>query len=159
MYTEFEIMGPQSSKPSLGQRVAASRSQLGLSQTDVAKRAGLAASYLSRIENGKIHPTVPTAQKIAGALRVPLGELLGPTPLQQKDQGCPVSARGICLIDLVDHRRQLRSAEDTEHYSPRQIRVMRRFTKLVREGSPEILNGLDVVIGGLLAQRGNGEPH
>ncbi len=152
-------MRHRSKTPHLGQRVAASRSQLGLSQTDVAKRAGLAASYLSRIENGKIHPTVPTAQKIAGALHVPLGELLGPTPLQQKDQGCPVSARGICLIDLIDHRPQFRSTDGTEHYSPRQIRLMRRFTKLVREGSPELLNSLDVIIGGLLAQNRNGGAH
>jgi transcriptional regulator with XRE-family HTH domain len=152
-------MRHRSSTPDLGQRVAASRSQLGLSQTDVAKRAGLAASYLSRIENGKIHPTVRTAQKIAGALRVPLAELLGPTPLQQRDQGCPVSSRGICLIDLIDHRPQLRSVDSDEHYSPRQIRVMRRFTKLLREGSPELLNSLDVIIGALSAQRGNGAPH
>ncbi len=152
-------MSHRSTKPRLGQRVAASRSQLGLSQTDVAKRAGLAASYLSRIENGKIHPTVPTAQKIAGALRVPLGELLGPTPLQQKDQGCPVSAKGICLIDLIDHRPKFRSVDSVERYSPRQIRVMRRFTKLLREGSPELLNSLDVIISGLIAQRRNGESH
>jgi transcriptional regulator with XRE-family HTH domain len=159
MLTEFKTMRHRSSAPQLGQRVAASRSQLGLSQTDVAKRAGLAASYLSRIENGKIHPTVPTAQKIAGALRVPLGELLGPTPLQQKDQGCPVSTKGICLIDLIDHRPQVRSVDSVERYSPRQIRVMRRFTKLVREGSPELLNSLDVIISGLIAQRRNGESH
>ena len=159
MYMELDIMRHRSTKPNLGQRVAASRGQLGLSQTDVAKRAGLAASYLSRIENGKIHPTVPTAQKIAGALRVPLGELLGPTPLQQKDQGCPISTRGICLIDLIDHRPQSHSADATEHYSPRQIRLMRRFTALVRQGSPELLKSLDVLIGGLLDQRTNGEQH
>ncbi len=150
-------MRHRSTKPQLGQRVAASRSQLGLSQTDVAKRAGLAASYLSRIENGKIHPTVPTAQKIAGALRVPLGELLGPTPLQQKDQGCPVSAKGVCLIDLIDQKWELHPGEAVERYSSRQIRVMRRFTKLVREGSPELLKSLDVLIGGLLEQRSNGK--
>ena len=155
----FDIMRHRSTKPHLGQRVAASRSQLGLSQTDVAKRAGLAASYLSRIENGKIHPTVPTAQKIAGALRVPLGELLGPTPLQQKDQGCPVSARGICLIDLIDQKWELHSGEAAERYSPREIRLIRRFTKLVRQGSPELLKSFDVLIAGLLDQRSNGEPH
>ena len=88
--------------------------------------------------------TPPTAQKIAGALRVPLGELLGPTPLQQKDQGCPVSAKGICLIDLIDHRPQVRSVDSVERYSPRQIRVMRRFTKLVREANEH--KGFSVVI-------------
>ena len=152
-------MSHRSSKPQLGQRVAASRSQLGLSQTDVAKRAGLAASYLSRIENGKIHPTVPTAQKIAGALRVPLGELLGPTPLQQKDQGCPVSSKGICLIDLIDHRPQFRSVDSVEHYSPRQIRVLRRFMGLLRRASPGLLGALEVVIGELAERRSEDETH
>jgi hypothetical protein len=60
---------------------------------------------------------------------------------------------------LIDHRPQFRSVDSVEHYSPRQIRVMRRFTKLVREGSPELLNSLDVIIGGLIAKRRNGETH
>jgi transcriptional regulator with XRE-family HTH domain len=85
----------KSKKPDLGQRIAAHRSQLGLSQTAVAERVGLNPSYLSRIENGKIYPTMPTAQKIATALRVPLSELLEPTPPQKKNQGCPVTAKGM----------------------------------------------------------------
>jgi len=137
-------------KPDLGQRIAAHRSQLGLSQTVVAERAGLAASYLSRIENGKIFPTVPTAQKIAAALRLPLSELLRPTPSESKNRGCPVSAKGTGLIDLIDPKWGFGSRSRTERYSPRQIRLMRRFTTLVREGSPELLKGLEVVVSGLL---------
>ena len=143
-------MARKSEKPDLGQRIAAHRSQLGLSQTVVAERAGLAASYLSRIENGKIFPTVPTAQKIATALRLPLSELLRPTPAESKNQGCPVSAKGTCLIDLIDPKWGFGSRSRTERYSPRQIRLMRRFTTLVREGSPELLKGLEVVVSGLL---------
>ena len=143
-------MARKSEKPDLGQRIAAHRSQLGLSQTVVAERAGLAASYLSRIENGKIFPTVPTAQKIATALRLPLSELLRPTPSESKNQGCPVSAKGTCLIDLIDPKWGFGSRSRTERYSPRQIRLMRRFTTLVREGSPELLKGLEVVVSGLL---------
>jgi transcriptional regulator with XRE-family HTH domain len=141
----------KSEKPDLGQRIAAHRSQLGLSQTVVAGRAGLAASYLSRIENGKIFPTVPTAQKIATALRLPLSELLRPMPSQKKkSKGCPVSAKGACLIDLIDPKWGFGSRGRAERYSPRQIRLMRRFTALVREGSPELLKGLEVVVSGLL---------
>jgi transcriptional regulator with XRE-family HTH domain len=140
----------QSTKPDLGQRIAAHRSQLGLSQTAVAERAGLAPSYLSRIENGKIYPTMPTAQKIATALRVPLSELLEPTPPQRKNQGCPVTAKGMCLIDLIDPNWESGSGDRGERYTPRQIRLMRRFTALVREGSPELLKSLEVVVGGLL---------
>ncbi len=143
-------MTHQSTQPDLGQRIAAHRSELGISQTAVAERAGLAPSYLSRIENGKIYPTMPTAQKIATALRVPLSELLESTPPQKKNQGCPVTAKGMCLIDLIDPKWDLGSERRGERYTPRQIRLMRRFTALVREGSPELLKSLEVVVGGLL---------
>ena len=143
-------MARRPKKTDLGRRVSAHRSQLGLSQTVIAKRAGLAASYLSRIENGKIFPTVPTAQKIATALRVPLSELLGPTPSERKKKGCPVTAKGVCLIDLIDPKWGFESRGRAERYTPRQIRLMRRFTALVRKGSPELLKGLEVVVTGLL---------
>jgi transcriptional regulator with XRE-family HTH domain len=136
--------------PDLGQRIAAHRNQLGLTQTAVAKRAGLAASYLSRIENGKIFPTVPTAQKIATALRVPLSELLIPAPPQRKNKGCPVTANGGCLIDLVDPKWGFGPPGSAERYSPRQIRLMRRFTSLVRDGSPELIRSFEVLLGDLL---------
>jgi transcriptional regulator with XRE-family HTH domain len=148
---ESTILARKSKLPNLGQRIAAHRGRLGLSQTVIAERAGLAASYLSRIENSKIFPTLPTAQKIATALRVPLSELLGPTPPQKKkSKGCPVTAKGTCLIDLIDPKWGFGSRGRAERYSPRQLRLMRRFTALVREGSPELLKGLEVVVGGLL---------
>ena len=143
-------MARRPKKTDLGRRVSAHRSQLGLSQTVIAKRAGLAASYLSRIENGKIFPTVPTAQKIATALRVPLSELLGPTPSESKKKGCPVTAKGVCLIDLIDPKWGFESRGRAERYTPRQIRLMRRFTALVRKGSPELLKSLEVIVTGLL---------
>jgi hypothetical protein len=93
---------------------------------------------------------MPTAQKIATALRVPLSELLEPTPPQRKHQGCPVTAKGMCLIDLIDPKWGFRSRGRAERYSPRQIRLMRRFTALVREGSPELLKSLEVVVCNLL---------
>jgi hypothetical protein len=93
---------------------------------------------------------MPTAQKIAAALRVPLSELLEPTPPQRKNQGCPVTAKGTCLIDLIDPKWGLGSEGRGERYTPRQIRLMRRFTALVRTGSPELLKSLEVVVGGLL---------
>jgi transcriptional regulator with XRE-family HTH domain len=144
------LLAHQSKTSNLGQRVAAYRSQLGLTQTAVAERAGLAPSYLSRIENEKIYPTVPTAQKIAAALRVPLSELLEPTPAQRRKQSCPITAKGMCLIDLIDPKWTSGSEGRGERYTPRQIRLMRQFTALVREGSPELLKSLEVVVGGLL---------
>ena len=143
-------MARREKEPDLGQRIAEHRSQLGLTQTVVAKRAGLAASYLSRIENGMIFPTVPTAQKIATALRVPLSELLKPSAPQRKGKGCPVTAKGACLIDLIDPKWGFSSRSRAERYTPRQIRLMRQFTALVRKGSPEQIKSFEVLVGGLL---------
>ena len=143
-------MARKTKKPDLGQRIAAHRSQLGLTQTVVAKRAGLAASYLSRIENGKIFPTVPTAQKIAAALRVPLSELLKPPPPEKKNRGCPVTAGGACLIDLIDPKWGFGSRSRAERYTPRQIRLLRQFAALVRKGSPEQIKSFEVLVGDLL---------
>jgi len=136
--------------PDLGQRLSATRIQSGLSQNAVAHRAGLAASYLSRIETGKIQPTVPTAHKIATALRVPLGELLGPVSRKHKSQGCPVSATGSCMLDLMDPKWEFRTHGSQEGYSPRQVRLLRRFTALVREGTPEMLKGVELLVNSLL---------
>ena len=136
--------------PDLGQRLTATRIQAGLSQNAVAHRAGLAASYLCRIETGKIQPTVPTANKIAAALRVSLGELLGPRPSKLVNQGCPVSANGTCMLDLIDPKWEFRQHGREERYSPRQIRLLRRFTALVREDQPELIKGLDLLVGSLL---------
>lgn len=143
-------MARKTTTPDLGQRLAATRSQSGLSQSAVAHRAGLAASYLSRIETGKIQPTVPTANKIAAALRIPLGELLGPMPPKHKGHGCPVSAQGTCMLDLIDPKWEFRSSGREERYSPRQVRLLRRFTALVREGSPELIKGLELLVNSLL---------
>jgi transcriptional regulator with XRE-family HTH domain len=50
-----------------GERINASRLARKLSQVAVARRAGIAASYLSRIESGNVHPTLGTALRIASA--------------------------------------------------------------------------------------------
>jgi hypothetical protein len=80
--------------PDLGLRAATQRSQLGRSQTLVQSGRGLAGSDLSRIENGRIHPTLATDQKIAAPLRIPLSVPVGPTLSQQKNRGHPLIAEG-----------------------------------------------------------------
>ena len=44
------------------------RKKLGLTQLQVAKKAGIARPYYTRIEGGKHKPPVDTAMKIAHAL-------------------------------------------------------------------------------------------
>ena len=138
---------PQKSKSvDIGQRIAALRRRRGLSQSIVARRSGLDPSYLSRLETGKIHPTVKTALRIATALRVSPNDLLGPSPARRKDQPCPVSAGGQCLLDLIDTGSDRDPGERPENYSTRQLRILRRFAVLLRQGSPELLKSIEVLI-------------
>ncbi|MET8977090.1 XRE family transcriptional regulator [Streptomyces sp. NPDC004539] len=52
------------------------RERRGLSQTELARRAGLAKQTLSRLEQGTGNPTVDTLFAIAAALRVPVARLV-----------------------------------------------------------------------------------
>jgi ribosome-binding protein aMBF1 (putative translation factor) len=51
----------------IGQAVRERRLALGLSQTEVATRAGMTQSALSRLEAGGTVPTIPVLERIAAA--------------------------------------------------------------------------------------------
>lgn len=52
------------------------RQARGLSQEAFAEEAGLHRTYISDIERGARNPTITVVDKLAAALRVPLGDLL-----------------------------------------------------------------------------------
>ena len=56
----------------LGRRIREVRRQKGMSQGDLARRTGLFSSYISRIENGHVVPSLETLEKLAQALETPL---------------------------------------------------------------------------------------
>ena len=62
-------------KTGLGEAIKHERSQLGISQDELAKRSGLHRSYVSDLERGARNPTVGSIQKIARALQVTVLEL------------------------------------------------------------------------------------
>ena len=51
------------------------RLQRGLSQEDVAERAGIHVTYLSGIERGRRNPSVKSLYRIAKALDIPVREM------------------------------------------------------------------------------------
>jgi transcriptional regulator with XRE-family HTH domain len=53
------------------------RAGIGLSQEELARRAGLDRSYVSGIERGVRNPTLLTMQRLANVLKVSLLDLLG----------------------------------------------------------------------------------
>ncbi len=62
----------------IGQAVRERRLALGLSQTDVATRAGLTQPALSRLEAGGVVPTIPVLERIAAALSAELIVTISP---------------------------------------------------------------------------------
>lgn len=60
----------------LSQRIKQRRLELGLSLEQVAAEAGQTRSWLSKVENFRITPSLPALARVADALRVRLSELL-----------------------------------------------------------------------------------
>lgn len=47
-----------------------------MSQVDLATALNVDRAYISNIENGRMNPTLSTLEKIAGALEIPMSELV-----------------------------------------------------------------------------------
>ena len=60
----------------VGQNLRRAREALGISQEDLADRAGLHRTYVSGVERGVRNPTVTVLEKLAKALKVKSSTLL-----------------------------------------------------------------------------------
>lgn len=59
----------------LGEQIQTLRNRRGLTQEQLAKKAGLSRAYLARLETGRHDPSATTLAKLATALRVPISSL------------------------------------------------------------------------------------
>ncbi len=57
-------------------RIKRLRSELGMTQEALAKKARLARAYIARLEVGQHDPSLSTLIKLAKALKVKVGDLL-----------------------------------------------------------------------------------
>jgi len=60
----------------LGKAIKSVRSQLGLTQQELALRSNISVSYLSLLEQNKRDPSFSTIEAIAAALNIPLSILI-----------------------------------------------------------------------------------
>jgi transcriptional regulator with XRE-family HTH domain len=58
-------------------KLKALRKEQEMTQSALAKRAGVSAGYIARLETHRHDPKLSTLVKLAKALRVPVTELLG----------------------------------------------------------------------------------
>ncbi len=59
----------------LSKRIRIERERRGLSQQQLADKAGISRGYLARLETARQDPTVGTVEKVARALRIKLADL------------------------------------------------------------------------------------
>lgn len=136
------------SEPAIGARIRSIRRARQLTQRVVAERTGLAEPFLSRIENGRAEPSVATLTRLAAALEVGVTDLLGSAPAQFRPS-CPVSHSGRCVAELI-YRPGRRPPSAEEHYTPRQVRLLRLANYVVQCGSPATLDALETVMRGMV---------
>ncbi len=70
--------------PRVGDTLAALRQSQSLSLDELSRKAGVSKSMLSQIERAQANPTVAVVWRLANALDVPMGELLGNTPTRSE---------------------------------------------------------------------------
>ncbi len=62
-------------KTLLGMAIKAQRASLGISQEELAHRAGLHRTYISDLERGARNPSIESIEKLAGALQISVAKL------------------------------------------------------------------------------------
>jgi len=100
----------------VGRRLRELRLRAGITITRLAKRVGLSASVLQRIEDGGAHPSVGTLNDLAGQLGTSVAELVRHA---RGDQAAPRASRapsgpaqiGRAILDLPEGTDKLRVAE------------------------------------------------
>jgi transcriptional regulator with XRE-family HTH domain len=60
----------------IAMRIKILRERQKISQEELAARSGISRGYLARLETGRHDPTITTLEKLAKALKVPVGKLL-----------------------------------------------------------------------------------
>ncbi len=140
---------------SIGTRIIQLRNQKGLTQQELSDRTGLAASYLSRIENRHLEPRPLTLRKIALALGVPISEIFQERPTQLGTLQCVITSSGNCVMNMLHSSRGKQAQTTEESYNPRQLQLLRMANYLIQTADKRLLDSLDVLLGALL----NAEQH
>ncbi|MGY3901296.1 HTH-type transcriptional regulator PuuR [Aeromonas lusitana] len=105
----------EGSERSMGERLAATRRRLGLSQRRVAELSGLTHGAICMIEQNKVSPSVASLQKLLSVYELPLSrffaeeEVRAPSVVIKSDQLIELGSQGVSmkLVHNGNNRRQL----------------------------------------------------
>ncbi len=74
----------------IGKTIRKRREQLGISQTELAEKAGLHRTYINNIEGGSKNISIDSLKGIADALNTKISELLSSAEESSEDSGQPI---------------------------------------------------------------------
>jgi transcriptional regulator with XRE-family HTH domain len=136
---------------SFGKQILRLRIQSKTTQQEISELTGLAVSYLSRLENNHVTPSIRTLSKISRALKVPVSAFFDSEPVLEASDRCPVSTSGECILDQMLVARGRKPDGHREGYSPHQLEILRQCNFLLHTGDREIVTSLSTMIKSLLA--------
>jgi len=97
--TQPEAQAAGTDTQHVGNRVRQLRQAKGISGRELATRAGIDPSYISRIENAKVSPTVATLGRVVQAMGETVASLFGDTqaegPVVRADERRRLRSRGV----------------------------------------------------------------
>ena len=140
---------------SIGTRIIQLRNQKGLTQQELSDLTGLAASYLSRIENRHLEPRPQTLSRIAKALGVTVSEIFEERSSHLGTLQCVITSSGNCVMNMLhsSHRKRIQTPE--ESYNPHQLQLLRMANYLIQTADKRLLDSLDVLLGALVNSEKN----
>ncbi len=139
----------------MGKALLRIRKEQGVTQGAVGAKAGLAVSYVSRIENDHVQPTMTTLGRLASALDTPLSVIF-----QMAERGvgtprhrCPVSASGRCIGEQIrsDHGRPPQGGK--AHYGRQEMRILKMADQIALHGSKDVRKALLLVLESFMTQQ------
>ncbi len=123
-----------------------------MTQTELGEQAGLASSYISRIENGRVQPTTATLGRLAAALKITLSNLLAPAPGGAAPPAgrCPISSSGTCIGAQLRSNRGRTPKNEKWTYGEEELHLLRLTDQLAHHRAGEIRTALRVFLEALL---------
>jgi transcriptional regulator with XRE-family HTH domain len=91
----------------IGERLLVLRQTKGLSQRELAKRAGVTNSAISMIETNRVSPSISSLEKILSGMAMSLAEFFSPSPIAKLDYQVVYKASDLLDISLDEVAKQL----------------------------------------------------
>ena len=133
---------------SLGRNLFRIRHDLGLTQQEVGDRVGLTTSYVSRIENGRVEPSVKTLERLADALGLTVGELfdLEASRAARRAHRCPVSSSGTCIGEQIRNQSGPQADGRKGSYGKEELRLLQLTERIAVRGSQAQRSALGLLL-------------